>query len=437
MISHRASGIARVAICLAGLTLAACDRAGDIPPPSVRAGSATLSGNAAKNGAISARVLTNKSGVSILEVRTGTFDNTTNTGTPDGWFEKIKYTVILQDGSKNGKKIFERNVNFNKAQPNFFSEVINVCKKGDEDDPPKDPDKKPHTPCTLQVDKSYVIAIEANLKGVGLDGKKTDVVRDSADFFNGPEIDLSGEKVQLVITTDPRVTTDILAATVDSTTTYQARFVNSSPDVGVLTTCEVHVFNSANLDVTPAGLTYRWIPNARPAYDATKPGSAASDTTTIKPGEQAICEFRMKLAPTGSYRITVTANAVYPDDYDPSNNTATGTVTVITGTPVLPPPNGGFGANAVASDYEFYGAYSTNPLRFFDFRGDSAQRGLIDSLSSTLLVDNGSGLTGSFTLKLHLFTVDRIAPVPATSTRNLADATWTGDLAALVSAAHL
>ena len=121
------------------------------------------------------------------------------------------------------------------------------------------------------------------------------------------------------------------------------------------------MFNSANVDVTPAGLTYRWIPNGKPAYNATKPGSAASDTTTIKPGEQATCEFTMKLEPTGSYRIVVTANAVYPDDWDPSNNKTSGTVRVITGIPVFPPPGEGFGSNTNANDFAFYGAYTTNP----------------------------------------------------------------------------
>ena len=163
MISHRDSAFVRVAVCLAALALAACDRP---TQPIIGSGFANFDGKEAKNGSISSRVLTNKAGVSILEVRTGTFDNATNTGTANGWFEKIKYTVILLDGSKNGKKIFERNVNFKKTMPTVFSEVINVCKKDDEDDPGKDGDKKPHPPCTLQIDKSYTISIEANLKGV-------------------------------------------------------------------------------------------------------------------------------------------------------------------------------------------------------------------------------------------------------------------------------
>jgi hypothetical protein len=282
------------------------------------------------------------------------------------------------------------------------------------------------------VDRSYVIAVEANVRGVGIDGTKNDVVRDSADFMTDPEIDLSGTKVEEVMTSSPRTTADVLAATKDSNTTYQTRFTNSSTGAGVLATCEVHVFNSANLDVTPSGLTYRWIPNARPAYNATKPGSAASDTTTIKPGEMAICEFRMKLSPVGNYTVKVTANALYPDDYDPSNNTATGTISVIDGGVVLP-PSGGFGVNATANDIGFYRVYP--PLSPSDYRGDSAQRARIDSLALTLLTS--SGLTGTYTLTLRLFTVDSVAPVPATDTRDLAQATWTGNLADLWNVARV
>jgi hypothetical protein len=68
-----------------------------------------------------------------------------------------------------------------------------------------------------------------------------------------------------------------------------------------------------------------------------------------------------------------------------------------------------------------------------DYRGDSAQTAAIDSLSSTVI--DGNGLTGDFTVKLHFFTVDSVENMPATATRNLADATWTGDLAALAAIA--
>src|SRR5258708_17231473 len=381
MISHRNSALLRIALCLFGLVLAACDRATD-PTRLTRSATATFDKNAAKSGVINVRVLTNKVGVSVLELRSGTLDNTTNTGAFNGWFDKIKYTIVQNGVGKSATKVFERNVNFKKTNPTLFSEVINVCKKGNEDDPSPDADKKPHPPCTLQIDGSYTISIEANLKGVGGDGKANDVVRDTAVFYRNPEIDLSAEKVQEVITTAPRVTSDVLLATVDSTTTYQVRFVNSDTDIGIRTTGQVHVFNSASVDVTPSGLTYRWIPNGRPAYNATKPGSAASDTTRIKPGEQAICELSMKLAPTGSYRIEVTANAVYPDDYDPSNNRTSGTVTVITGSPVLPPA-GGFGGDA--NDYAFFGAFTTNPFTPLDYRVAPPQTPPRASLCPTLI----------------------------------------------------
>jgi plastocyanin len=445
MISHRSSVLLRVVLPFFGLALAACDRATDATQPALRSGTATFDKRPVPKGVISARVLTNKAGVSILEVRTGTFDNATNTGTPAGSFEKIEYTITQNDPGKKAKKIFDRNVTFERSHPTLFSEVINICQKTDENDPDEgdghgydshgNTDKKPPL-CPLQIGKSYSISIEADLEGVGGDDRNDVEVRDTAVFFNNPDIDLSAEKVQIVVTTNPSVTTDQLLATVDSATTYQVRFANSSTAIGIRITCEVHVFNSANTDVTPAGRTYRWIPNGRPAYDATKPGSVASDTTTIKPGEQAICQFKMKLGPTGSYRVVVTANAVYPDDYDPSNNKASGTVTIITGTPVLPPPGGGFGAHANADDFAFYGGFipgtGGSPAILLDYRGDSAQTAAIDELSSTVV----GGLTGTFTANLHFYTVDSLENLPATASRNLANATWFGSLATLAALAQ-
>ena len=193
MISRRSFVLLRTALPLFALALAACDRATDPTQPTLRSGTATFDKKPVPKGVISARVLTNKAGVSVLEVRTGTFDNATNTGTPDGTFEKIEYTIYQNDPGKKPKKIFERNVNFKRSSPNFFSEVISICKKSDEDDPPCEHrdgghyddhydhgddhdgydgghdghDQKPQPPCPLQAGKSYSISIEADLEGVG------------------------------------------------------------------------------------------------------------------------------------------------------------------------------------------------------------------------------------------------------------------------------
>jgi hypothetical protein len=441
MISRRNSAFLRVALPLFGLALASCDRATDSTQPALHSGTATFDRKPVPKGVISARVLTNKAGVSILEVRTGTFDNATNTGVPDGWFEKIEYTITQNDPGKKPKKIFDRTVTFERSNPTLFSEVINVCQTDENDSGEGDghgydghgnTDKKPLPLCPLQTGKSYSIAIEADLEGVGGVEWNDAEVRDTAIFYNNPEIDLSAEKVQIVLPTGQPA--DQLLAKVDSATTYQVRFTNGSATIGIRTTCEVHVFNSNGSEVTLAGRTYRWVPNGRAAYDATKARSVASDTTTIKPGEQAICQFTMTLGPTGSYRIVVTANAVYPDDYDPTNNNATGTVTVIADTPIFPPP-GGFSVYANALDYALYGDTATvnGVFTYSNYRGDSAQSATIDSLTSTIVT--GNGLTGTYSLGLSFYTVDSVVNRPATATRPLAMATWTGDLARLANLA--
>ena len=72
-------------------------------------------------------------------------------------------------------------------------------------------------------------------------------------------------------------------------------------------------------------------------------------------------------------------------------------------------------------------------MTFLDYRGDSAQTAAIDSLSSTVI--DGNGLTGTYTVKLHFYTVDSVANLAATGSRNLADATWSGSLATLAALA--
>src|SRR6185312_2234170 len=63
-------------------------------------------GNSAKSGSIDARVLLDPSGKAQLEVRTGTFDERTNTGTADGVFQSIQYKVF--NGAS--KQVVVRNV---------------------------------------------------------------------------------------------------------------------------------------------------------------------------------------------------------------------------------------------------------------------------------------------------------------------------------------
>lgn len=395
-------------------------------------------GNSAGNGAVSARVLLTKSGAAMLEMRTGTFDNAHNTGVSNGYFEKIDYSVT--DTANKNKKVFDRSISFKKSNPTVFAEAIDLCRKGNDDDDdawwsalaPWLSSLIPWWPapaCATPFSNSYAVSVQANLGGVSQDGKKTDVVRATAPVFNAPDLDLSESTIQMLVGGSLNALGLVQKAV---NQTYSVTFNNLGPGtraVGDYALCSVRVFNGTT-DVTPSGITYQWVPDGRLPYDATKLGGLVSDTVSILPGDNAACQFTMALPTSGTYKIQVTGISLYPADFDASNNTVTGTVTITDGTPVNPPS--GVGLRAIANDYSFYGdVIDPNLGTYGPFLGDSAQSAKIDSLSAELI--DGHGITGTFTLKVHLYAVDGSPDAP-TSTRDLASVTWTGSLPDLVNA---
>jgi hypothetical protein len=435
MISLRTSVRSLLGLAFSGLALTACDRSASPTQPLSRRGAASFDRKQTPPTPISARVLTNKADVSVIEVRTGTFNDSTNAGVPDGVLSNVEYTVTDNSDGKKGKKILHRKVKFERTLPAVFSEVVDLCQSDAEESWDDDHhDQKPHVPCPLQAGKSYSISVQAHVERAAANHGDDDeqVVTDTAAFFFNPDLDLSVAKIQMVV---PGVNPlpDLGQVQKGTSQAYDVTFNNLGPGVrkvGNRATCEVHVFNGTT-DVTPAGLTYRWIPDGRLPYNATKIGSAVSDTTTILPGDNAVCEFTMTLPAVGSFRIEVTAASVYPGDYDLTNNKISGTVTVIAGQPtIIPPDNGGVGVNATANDIEYFSLNAAGD-DIGAFLGNSSQSAQIDSLVADVI--DGHGITGTFTLKLHLFTVDG-TPTSPTATRDLAKATWTGSLPDLIAA---
>src|SRR5581483_5288714 len=101
MISHRLPTLLLLSALAAPFLTGCSDRLTDPTAPAVQAGPASLTTTPTslpKIAQIDARFLIAKSGAALIEVRTGTFDDATNTGTPNGYFDKITYTVKNPQG---------------------------------------------------------------------------------------------------------------------------------------------------------------------------------------------------------------------------------------------------------------------------------------------------------------------------------------------------
>jgi hypothetical protein len=438
MISLRRSAVPFALLGVLGSTLTSCDRGVDSPTRPIAA-SAAASFSKKPHGAVDTRVLVDKTGLATIEFRTGMADDATNAQIPDGHFHDIEYKVYDLSG-KEPKEILNRKINFTDKGPELVSYAQIVPSRNGEtkinDKPPK-PDKKDAKEIgPLSFDPSYRVIVKAHINGLAADPKPDIEVRDTADIFFNPDLDLTASKVQKFIAGPPSSLVDLPAQVqIGVPQAYQVQFFNNpgaGATVGGQVTCEVHVFAGA-VEVAPA-LTFLWLPNGPPPFDATITGSNVSGTMTIPPNNTAACRFTMALPNEGVYRIQVRANPTYPSDFDPANNEVSGVVTAITGSPIDPSP-GGFGANATADDYYFTG-FDLATGKFAPFLGDSAQHAQIEKLSSTIVTN--SGLSGDFELKVNFSTIDTVGGgslISPTGTRTMATATWTGSLPGIVTAA--
>lgn len=263
-------------------------------------------GNSAKSGSIDARVLLDKSGNALLEVRTGTFDDRTNTGVPDGVFQNIQYKVL--NGA--GKQVVVHTASFNSAGVSKYATLMNLCSNGDDDG-----DDDRWSACSTKFGSGWTVSIQANLKGVGGDDKRTDVVRADAAVGYLPDVDLS--KQSLFVVGQNGALSAASDVTPSTPTTFSVAIPNDKaiagmPNTfGVQTTCIVMVDNWPQLALPNGQYNKFTNPNAF--------GYVGSATRTIAAGANGACQFTLSL-PEGPHKIVVTAGVLYPGDYDLTNN---------------------------------------------------------------------------------------------------------------------
>jgi hypothetical protein len=112
---------------------------------------------------LDARVLLDKAGRAYVEFHTGTFDDVTNTGTPNGTFAEITYKVM-----NGGTTVVTRTVDFNHAASSYYA-PINLCASshntGDDDD--DDDNGTASSSCTTKWSAGFTLSATASI--VGLD----------------------------------------------------------------------------------------------------------------------------------------------------------------------------------------------------------------------------------------------------------------------------
>ncbi|HVX40456.1 MAG TPA: hypothetical protein VHB25_12870 [Gemmatimonadaceae bacterium] len=327
MISLRVRTSSFTAIAVAALALVGCGRDLDPTAPSALSPNAASFdgrpgnvGNSAKNGSIATRVLLDAQGNATLEVRTGTYDNATNSpafpAATDGWFDKLQYKVL----DASGKQVLVRNVDFKTDGVNVYRSAIDLCSnhKGDAGDNDGDKDDQP---CTGAWGAGWTVLVQANLKGVDGDRKKTDVVRDQQPGVYLPDVDIKTEQVWLGVGGNRSATLTVVPGAV---TTYSVDFPNTksingqAPALGANMACAVFVDGVPQFPGITNGFSY-----SSPAI------------ISIAPGQTVPCVFSLKL-PAGTHTIRVTAVPLYPGDYDATNNTTadfTITAAAATGNP--------------------------------------------------------------------------------------------------------
>ncbi len=294
-------------------------------------------GNSAKNGSIDVRVLLDKSGGAVLEIRTGTFDDATNTGTPNGYFQNVQYKVY--DGSK--KQVQVENVKFKTDGTTKYVTSINLCSTNEDEeyddhnhdhdhDHDRDHNHENRTPsCAKTFGAGWTVSVQANLKGVGGDDKKTDVVRVDGTPVYLPDVDLTKQGIYVVGADGSQ--SPASQVTPGVATTYSVTIPNNKPvlglpnSVGVVTTCAVSVDGITQFALPTSGFGKSSNPNLF-SY-------VGSGTQTIAGGASAPCQFTLTLS-AGKHTVKVTAVVLYPGDYDSLNNSTQAiTVTAVSGSP--------------------------------------------------------------------------------------------------------
>jgi hypothetical protein len=327
MISLRSFFTAAV-VAVASLSLAACQDNNPVAPSSKIApsgasfdGKVGNVGNSAKNGDIDVRVIFDKSGNALLTIRTGSYDPKTNIATPNGYFQQIQYKIY----DASGKQQQVKTVKFSKTGVDTYSTYINLCSTTSDDD--DDDDSGYSSSCSKHYAFNWTVSVQANLKGVGGDDKKTDVVREDGQNGYLPDLDISTQNLSLTLSgTTSNVSTSSSSPTgvpALAPVTFSVPFPNNKPINGapntfaVTATCLVFVDNI--LQIAP-------ITNPFPPHNVIMNGNAFDyvngATHTISAGTTGSCQFTLAL-PAGPHKIAVSALVTAPGDYDITNNTTT------------------------------------------------------------------------------------------------------------------
>jgi hypothetical protein len=267
-------------------------------------------GSSAKSGTLDARVLMDKSGNAFLEVRTGMFVDETNIGVANGWFQTLQYKI----SNASGKLQQTKNVTFKKSGDSKFVTFIDLCSSKYDDD---DDDDHHGSSCSQKIGSNWTVSVQANVKGVGGDGGKTDVVTGTATMLYLPDVDLTNQGLSIVGAGG--VLTPATSVNPSTPTTFSVTFpnnkaINGIPNtLGVQTACIVTVDGRPQLPLPNGQYNAMLNPNA---FGYVGVNSAAP---AIAAGASAPCQFTLSL-PAGPHKIVVTAAVAYPGDYDFSNN---------------------------------------------------------------------------------------------------------------------
>lgn len=315
-------------VALASLTLAACSDApvapvskGIAPSAASFDGKVGSTGNSAKNGDIDVRVLLDKSGNALLVVRTGSYNPTTNVASPDGYFTNIQYKIY----DASGKQVQVKNVNFSKTGVDYYWTYINLCGSSSDDDDDDDDAGKSSSSCSSHYALNWSVSVQANLKGVGGDTKKTDVVREDGIDGYLPDVDIATQKLYVVGTGGAQTIASSVPAA--APVTYSVPFPNNKAingvanTIGVTTTCLVYVDNVLQLAIPNIGI-YNPFTHSTIYTNPNLFSYTSGSSQQINAGATGACQFSLSL-PAGSHTVAVSALVTSPGDYDLSNNTTT------------------------------------------------------------------------------------------------------------------